>query len=142
MEAGEEVLLAVEVVERQIGGKAVLGRDQHVGRLRLRPHLSQHIAHGNTFPHVIELRPPCNAVDIVLSLDVRQGEKLLPGPGKRCFDQPIDLEGPCFEVDPWDVPVVQYRPLEGERLARREAPGALHLLFPLLALLAFEKHRF
>src|SRR3954453_11981645 len=68
----------------------------------------------------------------------RPSVEFFPADFDGVLDQATDLELPSCRIEARDRAVVQHRPLQGERLTRRQASRFLYLVFALLALVPLE----
>src|SRR5262249_44141289 len=108
----------------------------HVLRLRLEPDQLQHFLKRNALPVIIKAAPARDAVEVTVGLGRGQAVELLPGQPHRLLHQPSDTEVPACRVKTRHRAIVQHRPLQRERLPRRQAAVALHLLLFGFALVA------
>ena len=114
-----------EILERQVGGVAVVGvQDDEVG-LRLGADEGEQVACGDAGPAVVVARPGGDAVHVGDGLALREGEEAGPVPCRLLVDEAEDAEFPLSRVDVRLDAEVEDGPVADEMLTRWEAVSAL-----------------
>src|SRR5437588_3992370 len=132
----EQYLVTVEISQRHIGSEALLGVDQNILCLRLELHQVEHFLEGDALPVIIEAAPACDAMEIAVRPYSRQPIELLPAEPHRLLYQPANAEVPFSRIKARHRAIMQDRPLQRERLPRRQPSLAFHLLLFFLTLIA------
>src|SRR5271166_2217974 len=121
----------LEVFQRNIRGVALFGENQDEFRARLQSNAFQHVSEKHTPPVVVEATPASDTVKIAGHLRFRRGAKFVPRKAQRLFHQSANFEIPFRRVEVWHAARVQHRPLQSERLSRRQAAFRARQLLPL-----------
>jgi hypothetical protein len=110
--SGEQDFRSVEIGERNVGGKALLGVNQNVSGLRLGVNAVQQFLHGDAGPTIVEAAPASNTVEVARGLDFGQRIEFSPGQFQTVVDQAVDLEVPGSGIEIRDGTVVKHRPFQ------------------------------
>src|SRR5579864_7367162 len=114
-----------------------------MGRTSLESHSTQDLLKRHPLPVVVESAPTSHAMKITMPFHLRKRIELTPTPPHGSFHHPINAEIPELGIKPRNRSIMQNRPLQGERLARRQPPLALHPVFKQFPLPTIKKaHRF
>ena len=124
-------LAAGDVLERQVGGVAGGRGREHVRRRRQRLGRLEQQIDAHPAEAGVELRPGRDAVDVAVVLRLRQLVHVLPRPGVRVFDQPVDGHRPRLGDEVRGHLGGQHRPVVADvvlagwqpRVARRPVPA-------------------
>src|SRR5690242_15424097 len=118
--SGKQYLFAVQVRQRHVCGESLFRMYQNVCRSRFRVDSLQQFTKRHSVPAVVKTAPASHAMEITESLDSGQGAEILPAQGLRRVHPSVDPKIPSLRIKPGDRSVVQDRPLEGQRLPRRQ----------------------
>ena len=113
-------VLGGKILQRQIGGVAVMGMQHHEARFVARPAGIQEIAGRQSFPLVVVARPGGHAMDVGGEFRLRLRGELRPIPEDRMLDRAVDVEPPALAGNVRRQAEVEGRPVPGQMLSRRQ----------------------
>jgi hypothetical protein len=120
-----------QILQGHVSRITLFRQNQSKPRLRLNHHQFHHLGEKHALPVVIQTAPPRNTMKIRSNFRRRQPAKLLPTQTPRHIHQPRNLEIPLRLIEVWHLPRMQHRPLQCQRLPRRQPPLRLGLLLQL-----------
>ena len=126
---GEQDLRAEQVGKGDVGGVALVGKDQDVSGSGPGFGAIEDIGEADTFPMVVEAAPAGDTMKIACGFALRKGAKFFPGQAQGSFDEAGDFEVPSGRIENRNAAVVKNRPFDGERLAGGKAAFGLGALF-------------
>src|SRR4029079_13130711 len=92
---GEQGIFGGKVLQRKIGGVAVMAMQHHEARLVTRPAGDQQVAGRKPLPSIVVARPCGDTMNVGNELRLRLREKFRKGPEDRVLDRAIDVEPPA-----------------------------------------------
>src|SRR5215467_5119083 len=95
----EEHILAIEVIERNIGRESLLCMHQDEFGLGLQLYQFEHFLECDALPVVIKTTPASNTVKVTVGLYLWQPVEFFPGQSHRLFHQPAHAEVPSGGIE-------------------------------------------
>ena len=117
----EQGVLGGEILQREIGGVAVMGMQHHEARLVARPAGVEQVAGRKPLPLIVVARPGGHAMDVGDEFRLRLRGELRKIPEDRIFDRAVDVEPPALARNVRRQAEVERRPVPGQMLSRRQA---------------------
>src|SRR5579862_3583065 len=129
-----------QILERHIRRITLLGQHHHIFRFRLRVNQFHHFRTRHAFPPHVKPAPSRHAVHIRRHLLHRQPRKFIPTQPQRLVHQPSHAKIPSLRIESRHSPFMQHRPLQRQRLPRRQPSSLSHRPFLNLPLASFAEH--
>ena len=125
----EQGVFGGKVIQRQIGGVAVMAMQHDVAGLQARLAGVEEIARRQPLPLIVIARPGGHAMDVGDAFGLRLRGELCEVPEDRMFDRAVDVEPPAVAGNLRRHAEIEHRPVPGEVLSGRQAllfrPGGL-----------------
>src|SRR5262249_56464759 len=96
---GKNDSTSIHVGQRNVGGEAVLGVDQHVLRSRLGLGQLQHFNEANALPLVVEAAPAGHAVEVAMCFNLGKAVEGVPAQGNGRVNQAPHAKIPGGRVE-------------------------------------------
>src|SRR5260370_14758351 len=117
----QQGVLCGKILQRQIGGVAVMGMEHGKPRFVARPAGIKEIAGRQPRPLVVVARPRGHAMDVGSELCLRLRRELRKIPENRILNRAVDVEPPALAGNLRRKAEVEGGPVPGQMLPRRQA---------------------
>src|SRR5262249_10340581 len=125
---GNENVILIEGLDRQIGGVASPRVLQHIVRLGSWLGTLEDLADVNALPDVAVAAPCGNAMDVAGDGGTRQRQQLLPGQLERLLDLTPNFKAVGLGIELGSGFIAEHRPLLSQVLGWREAVESIRAL--------------
>ena len=112
-----------EVLQRHIGGVAVIARQEHEARLRPGLHGGEKVPRRDPVPAIVEARPRRHAVNVGRLARRRETLQRFEGQHEWHLDGPEDVELPAVAADVGLLAQIEHGPVLDQMLAGRKSIG-------------------
>src|SRR3954447_24775613 len=118
---GEQCILGCKVVQREVGGVAVMGMQHDEARILARLAGREQLARSEPLPLIVVARPGRDAVDVGGEPRLLLGGELGKGPEHGGLDCAVDVEPPALARNWRHDAEIEHRPVFCQMLAGRQA---------------------